>query len=193
MIRVALDLFHKKGVHSTSVDEVLTQSGTGKSQFYHYFKNKEGLIHAVLMHFYGLLKSNRAPLKSKVESWQDLQEWFGFFLTFQKGTNCERSCPVGTIGNDLVNEQELLRQDIRLIFDLMSRSLVDFFNVLKGKKQLPAGTDPQALADFCFCIMQGGLLVGKVRREAEPFENSVSHALKYLKSLTKGQSLQADS
>lgn len=185
ILGVALDLFHKQGVHATSVDEILKQSGTGKSQFYHYFKSKEGLVHAVLQYFYELLKTNRAPMKSKVESWEDLEEWFGFFLGFQRQVNCERSCPIGTIGNDLSNGQELLRQDVRLIFDLMSRSLVDFFNVLKGRKQLAPGVDAQALADFCLCIMQGGLLVGKVRRDTHPFENSVHHAVRYLKTLTR--------
>ncbi|MCA9399346.1 MAG: TetR/AcrR family transcriptional regulator [Candidatus Omnitrophica bacterium] len=45
MLRTAFDLFHQKGVNATSVDEVLEKSGTGKSQFYYYFKSKEGLVH----------------------------------------------------------------------------------------------------------------------------------------------------
>jgi AcrR family transcriptional regulator len=39
----AADLFHKQGVHATSPDEVIEASNTGKGQFYHYFKSKEGL------------------------------------------------------------------------------------------------------------------------------------------------------
>jgi len=184
MVKVAFDLFHRQGIHATSVDQVLEASQTGKSQFYYYFKNKEGLIHAVLEAIYERLKTHQTPYKSKIESWPDLEGWFNHFLKFQQVTNCERSCPVGTIGGDLENGQQLLRQDARLIFDLMSRSLVDFFQQLKGRNQLRAGCEPQALADFCFTVMQGGLLVGKVRRETAPFENSVHHAMQYLKHVT---------
>jgi TetR/AcrR family transcriptional repressor of nem operon len=44
----AADLFHKQGVAATSPDEIIDASGTGKGQFYHYFKNKDGLVHEVL-------------------------------------------------------------------------------------------------------------------------------------------------
>lgn len=181
MVRAAMDLFHRRGIHATSVDQILEASNTGKSQFSYYFKNKDGLIHAVLQEFYSLLKSNQGRIKTKIETLADLENWFAGFIHFQEATQCERSCPVGTIGGDLSSEQELLRQDARLIFDLMNRALIDFFNQMKGKGRLRKGYDPQSLADFCFSIMQGGLLVGKVRRETEPFKNAVSHALQYLK------------
>ena len=43
MIHAAMDLFHAQGVRATSPQEVMANSDTGKSQFYHYFGSKEGL------------------------------------------------------------------------------------------------------------------------------------------------------
>lgn len=183
MIETAFDLLHKQGIQATTVDEVLEKSGTGKSQFYYYFKSKEGLVHAVLQYFYELLRNNQLPGKHTIDSWEDLENWFRFFITFQQEIHCERSCPIGTIGNDLSQDQELLRQDVRLIFQWMRHSLSGFFNSLKAKGEIPASVDPDALADFCFTIMQGGLLVSKIQRESAPFENAVAHALTYLESL----------
>ncbi len=34
------------------IDQGLSKSGTGKSQFSHYFKTKDGLAHAVLQHLH---------------------------------------------------------------------------------------------------------------------------------------------
>jgi AcrR family transcriptional regulator len=48
IIRAAADLFHKQGVNATGPDQVIEASGTGKGQFYHYFRNKQGLVHEVL-------------------------------------------------------------------------------------------------------------------------------------------------
>jgi len=182
MVLCALQLFHKQGIHATTVDQVLEKSNTGKSQFYHYFKNKEGLIHAVLTYFYNGLKSGRVA-QTKIESWSDLKKWFHFFMDYQKNIQFSRSCPIGTIGADLTHEQELLRQDVRLIFECMKSSLSDFFSRMKARGELAPQIDPHGLADFCFTIMQGGLLVSKIKREKAPFEHSVAHALRYLSSL----------
>jgi len=48
ILKTAADLFHQQGVRATSPDQIIEKSGTGKGQFYHYFKNKEGLVHEVL-------------------------------------------------------------------------------------------------------------------------------------------------
>ncbi|MCI0605009.1 TetR/AcrR family transcriptional regulator [bacterium] len=185
MVGAALQLFHQRGIHATTVDQVLEASATGKSQFYHYFKNKEGLIHAVLVSFYEKLKSEDIPVIKRIESWEDLEKWFSFFIDSQKSMRLSRNCPVATIGTDLSGEQELLRQDCRLIFEFTKRSLTDFFSLMKGKRELPTDADPESLADFCFTVMQGGLLVSKIKRESAPFENSVAHAMNYLHSLRR--------
>jgi TetR/AcrR family transcriptional regulator, transcriptional repressor for nem operon len=185
MVSAAFQLFHQQGIHATTVDQVLEKTQTGKSQFYHYFKHKEGLIHAVLISFYDWLRSDSTPVKKRLESWEDLEKWFSFFIDSQKSMQFARNCPVSTIGTDLSGEQELLRQDVRLIFEFTKRSLTDFFSLMRGRGELPSNTDPESLADFCFTIMQGGLLVSKIKREPAPFENSVNHAIKYLHSLRR--------
>ena len=185
MIQAALGLFHQQGIHATSVDQILEKSGTGKSQFAHYFKTKDGLVHAVLQHLHAWLRGDQAPVNYSVESWKDLEAWFRFFVQAQNGLGCDRACPVGTIGNDLSDDQVLLRQDVRLIFEWIRWQLARFFAERKGKGELAASTDPDALADFCIVTVQGGLLMGKIKRESAPFENAVTHALAYLKSLKR--------
>ena len=67
IIRAAADLFHKQGVRATSPDQILEASGTGKGQFYHYFKNKEGLIHEVLQSHLDAIRANSAGCFSRNE------------------------------------------------------------------------------------------------------------------------------
>src|SRR5262249_48164180 len=57
IIRVAADLFHKQGVRATSPDQVIEASATGKGQFYHYFRNKTGLVHEVLQAHLNAIKT----------------------------------------------------------------------------------------------------------------------------------------
>src|SRR5262249_11418494 len=92
IIRVAADLFHKQGVHATSPDEVIEASNTGKGQFYHYFKNKEGLVHEVLQALLEAIQTGTAPLNYEIGSWQDLEQWFMAHVALQKRFRMRRGC-----------------------------------------------------------------------------------------------------
>lgn len=182
MIRAALDLFHAQGVRATSPQEVMAKTDTGKSQFYHYFGSKEGLVHETLLYVYGELCDggfNNRP----ITTWNDLENWFRFFVEGQKHYECQRGCPIGTIGNELAPDQELIRQDVNAIFNKSMANITRFLADLKAQKKLRPTADPEELARFCFVTVQGGLLVSKVQRSSQPLEAAVKHALAHLKSL----------
>lgn len=183
MIQAAQELFHQQGIHATSVDQILQRSGTGKSQFAHYFKTKDGLVHEVLQHLHAWLRGANAPVNYTIETWDDLEGWFRFLVRAQGRLGCDRACPIGTIGNDLSDDQVLLRQDVRLIFEWVRGQLARFFAARRATGELAAAIDPDALADFCIVTVQGGLLVSKIKRDSDSFENAVTHALAYLNSL----------
>ena len=185
MIQAAQELFHRQGIHATSIDQILQRSGTGKSQFAHYFKNKDGLVHAVLQHLHAWLGSDEAPVNYRIGTWEDLEAWFRFFVRAQRWLGCDRACPVGTIGNDLSEQQEALRQDVRLIYEWIREQLAVFFAARSAHGELDVGVDPEALADFCIVTVQGGLLLGKIQRDSTTFQNAVNHALAYLESLKR--------
>lgn len=185
MIQAAAELFHRQGIHATSIDQVLQESGTGKSQFAHYFKNKDGLVHEVLLHLHDWLRGDDAPVNYRITTWEELDEWFRFFVAAQHRLGCDRACPIGTIGNDLTDEQQLLRQDVRLIFEWIRGQLARFFAERRAAGELEASVDPEGLADFCIVVVQGGLLLGKVTRDSASFGNAVGHALAHVNSLRR--------
>src|SRR5258705_10396724 len=48
ILNAASRLIHVQGYQSTSLDDVLRESGVGKGNFYYYFKSKEDLGYAIL-------------------------------------------------------------------------------------------------------------------------------------------------
>src|SRR4026209_931315 len=48
ILNAAARLIHVQGYHSTSLDDVLRESGVGKGNFYYYFKSKEDLGYAII-------------------------------------------------------------------------------------------------------------------------------------------------
>jgi TetR/AcrR family transcriptional regulator, transcriptional repressor for nem operon len=181
IIRTAAELFHKQGVRATSPDQVIDASGTGKGQFYHYFKNKEGLVHEVLQTHLEEIRTGTARVNYDIASWHDLERWFVAQLEAQKSFRMTRGCPFGTIGNEITENDELIRQDLSLIFEVMKHKLAAFFIREKANGRLAERADEERLADFCIATIQGAMLMGRVKRNSQPAETTVREALAHLK------------
>jgi AcrR family transcriptional regulator len=181
ILRVAADLFHKQGVRATSPDEVIEASATGKGQFYHYFKSKEGLVHEVLQAHLEAIQAGTAPVAYEIHSWQDLERWFQAHLDLQQGFRMTRGCPFGTIGNEVTENDELIRQDLSLIFEVVKHQLAAFFIREKAAGRLVREADEERMADFCIATIQGAMLLGKIKRNRAPVETTVREALLHLK------------
>jgi len=182
IIRTAADLFHKQGARLTSPDEVIEASRTGKGQFYYYFGSKEGLIHEVLQTYRQEIETGAAPVNYEIETWRDLEKWFIDQVDLQKGYEMTRGCPFGTLGNEVTVADELVRQDLSLIFEIIKSKLAAFFVKEKAKGKLVENADPASLADFCIGAIQGAMLMGKIKRSSQAVESTVQEALAHLRS-----------
>jgi TetR/AcrR family transcriptional regulator, transcriptional repressor for nem operon len=180
IIRAAADLFHKQGVGATSPDEVIEASETGKGQFYHYFKSKEGLVHEVLQTYLEDITKGTAPLSYEIDSWEDLERWFFSNIELQKRFRMTRGCPFGTIGNEVTENNELIRQDLSLIFEIVKNKLAAFFIKEKAKGRLSPDASEEEMADFCIASIQGAMLLGKIKRNSQTVETTVREALAHL-------------
>jgi TetR/AcrR family transcriptional repressor of nem operon len=181
IIRTAADLFHKQGVRSTSPDEIIETSRTGKGQFYHYFKSKEGLVHEVLQTYLNEIKTGRSQVNYEINSWKDLEKWFLAHVALQKHYEMTRGCPFGTLGNEVTENDELIRQDVSLIFEVVKNKLAAFFVKEKAKGRLAKKVNEEELADFCIATIQGGMLMGKIKRDSRPVEIAVREGMTHLR------------
>jgi TetR/AcrR family transcriptional regulator, transcriptional repressor for nem operon len=181
VIRAAADLFHKQGVGATSPDEVIEASETGKGQFYHYFKSKEGLVHEVLLTYLDDIAKGTAPLSYEINSWEDLERWFFSNIDLQKRFHMTRGCPFGTIGNEVTENDELIRQDLSLIFEIVKNKLAAFFIKEKARARLSRDANEEQMANFCIATIQGAMLLGKIKRNSQTVEATVREALVHLK------------
>jgi TetR/AcrR family transcriptional repressor of nem operon len=182
IIRVAADLFHKQGVGATSPDQVIEASETGKGQFYHYFKSKAGLVHEVLKAYLDDIARGTAPINYEINSWEHLERWFFSNIELQKRFRMTRGCPFGTIGNEVTENDELIRQDLSLIFEVVKNKLAAFFIKEKARGQLSQDANEEQLADFCIATIQGAMLLGKIKRDSQPVESTVREAMAHLKN-----------
>lgn len=181
IIRAARDLFHAQGLAATSPDQVITASGTGKGQFYYYFASKEGLVHAVLESYLEEIRAGCNPTYFEIRTWKDLERWFMVHLEMQKSFGMTRGCPFGTIGNGVTEKDELVRQDLNLIFEIMRSNLAAFFIREGSASRRSTEAKPEELADFCLATVQGAMLMGKIKRDPRTVAATVGAALAHVK------------
>lgn len=185
ILAAATDLFHKQGVAMTSPDQIIEASGTGKGQFYHYFKSKEGLVHEVLEAYLDAIRNGGGPFSYEIASWDDLGRWFTSQVALQKTFRMTRACPFGTIGNEVTENDELIRQDLSLIFEVTKAKIATFFVKEKASGRLDPTVREEQLADFCLATMQGAMLMGKIKRSGELVESVVREAVAHLKQYAR--------
>ena len=181
ILTAASDLFHKQGVLATSPDEVIEASGTGKGQFYYYFKNKEDLVHQVLVSYREAMQNDTGPLNFRIDSWADLERWFNTPAEIQKRFSMSRGCPLGTIGIEVTQADEQIRQDLVRIFEIGEEKLARFFVKEKARGRLDPSARAEVLADFCLATIQGAMLLGKVKRSSELVQTVVREAFAHLR------------
>jgi AcrR family transcriptional regulator len=182
----ASELFHVRGVHATSPDHIIEASATGKGQFYHYFKNKEQLVHEVFLRHLEKLRTGTAPVVTVVSSWEDLERWFQSYIDLEKRFGMKRACLFGTAANEVTERDESLRQDLLCIFQTLKTNLASFFTREKLAGRLTSGADEDTLADFCIASLQGAMLIGKIHHNSDIAETVTAHALAHVKQFRRG-------
>jgi len=89
--------------------------------------------------------------------------------------------PFGTIGNEVTENDELIRLDLSLIFEVAKAKIATFFVKEKASGRLDRHVREDHLADFCLATIQGAMLMGKVKRSSQLAESVVHEAMAHLR------------
>lgn len=185
IVRAAGDLFHRQGVASTTADEVIETACISKTEFRQHFKSKLELVGAVLRYYFEGLAGGIGPVRYELNSWDDLDQCLASHLEFQMRFKMTRGCPVGMMGNELKEEDELTRRSLSHILDLMLARFESFFSREKVGGRLANDVDVEQLANFCVAIIQGAMLTGKIRGTCRCVESTFEDLLSHLKSYVR--------
>ncbi|MBM7784732.1 TetR/AcrR family transcriptional regulator [Tenggerimyces flavus] len=186
IVEAAADLMYANGIARTSLDEVLAYCGAGKSQLYHYFANKQELVRAVIARQLDRVLSAQPGLDS-LDSWDDLDTWATELLARHSTSAGPLACRLGTFAGE-VDADDALRELLNEAFRTWQGYLRDGLKRLQSRGELAVGADPDELAAAVLAAVQGGILLSRLRRNADPLGASLTMALAYLKQFRTGKS-----
>ena len=174
IVEEAAALIHERGVAGTTLEDVRAAAGVSGSQLYHYFRDKNELVQAVIdFQADTIVNHNRNALGSA----KGVEAWRNMLVTGVKHTQGTGGCALGSLSGQLAENDPEARARIAAGFDHWAATIAEGLKTLHADGKLPPDIDLEALATTLLATVQGGLLLAQVQRSTRPFETAVDTLL----------------
>jgi len=180
IVAAAAGLMYERGVTATSVEDVLTTAGAGKSQFYHYFSSREELVAEVLRHQLSLVLEEQG--RFRLDTWEGIDAWLESMVLAQQTRRRFLGCPLGSLAAEVLESGDLLRRTAAGAFDRWEATLAEGLATLRSQGRLRSDADVHALAQATVAILQGGYLLSSIKRDITAMRRAVVVARQHLRS-----------
>ena len=182
IVRAAAELIAERGAAGTSLDDVIAATGASKSQLYHYFEDKRGLVEAVVEHQCASVLGVQAHALASVSDWEDLERWAATMVAIVREQDARGGCPIGTLASALSDLDERFRTSLSEAFRAWSDAIRGALLRLAENGLIAADADLDALTTITLSAIQGGLLLTKTSRDAGQLRIALDGAITLLKS-----------
>ncbi|MGH7300768.1 MAG: TetR/AcrR family transcriptional regulator [Candidatus Rokuibacteriota bacterium] len=183
ILNAASRLIHVQGYRSTSLDDVLRESGVGKGNFYYYFKSKEELGYAIIDRIArAFVERGLGPAFADTEA-DPVAQLHGFFervLDSQRQRNCVGGCVMGNLASELSDVHEGFRQRLAEIFVAYQAHLAEAIRRGQQSGRLRSDADASRVAQFLVAGLEGAILLSKVTRDITVMERCVEGLKEHL-------------
>ena len=182
ILRAAAELIAERGAAGTSLDDVRAATSVSKSQLYHYFEDKRGLVEAVVDYQCAAVLGLQAHALASVSNWEDLERWAATMVSLVEEQGARGGCPVGTLAAALSDTDEGLRTSLSEAFQAWSDAIRGALLRLRDNGLLAPGADLDALTTITLSAIQGGLLLAKTSRDAGQLRAALDGAIAQLRA-----------
>ncbi len=180
ILDAAQELFHRNGMNSTTLGDVLRASGTGKGQFYQHFASREQLAEQVVLRYRDFMVA--LATTKPFQSWEALREFLFGRIPVMEKFGFVRGCPIGTAGYALGENQEAVRLTLEVTLAAMCNRIEAFLSSEQANGRLAKDAVPARLAAFTIGSMQGSMLLALVSRSAVPLTGGLIEVYAHLQS-----------
>ena len=174
----------ERGVALTTLADVRTASATSKSQLYQHFADKNTLVREVIEFRAEVLLAQQRRRLEKVDSLRGLELWRDEMVERNALRDGAYGCPLGSMANEIADQDEDSRRIIAAYFDEWLQLLVDTFDRLRALGVLRADADSRSLASGTLAALQGGYLLAKTARDVNLMRVAVNMAIAQIRTFS---------
>ena len=184
LLDAAQGLVLTQGFVGTTIDDICRTSRRTKGSFFHYFKSKDALGVELLTRY--CASSKAAFLSGCCQQEQDpLKRVYGFLdfvIEFGK-KNAGKGCLLGSMAQEMAETSPEIRAICSRGFAEMAEGLRRDLQAAKAKYAPGSAIDPKSLAEHFVVVLEGTMLVSKVKSPTGPTGDGVRHYKRYLHAL----------
>lgn len=182
ILESVIDTVHRKGLNATGLSELFAVSGASSGSFYNYFRSKHELGHALIDFEWSKLRTN--VLEPAAKQCDDpIAQVFLILDRLESKQLTQPDCAGCLLGNlvvDLVEQDESFREHLTRVFDEWERAIAQALH--KGRSQLKLDVDPDILAEQIITLLEGVMLMGRLRRNPDRIRRGFDSVRNLLKS-----------
>ena len=184
IVAAAAALMTSRGVAGTSTEDVRAAADVSASQIYHYFADKRSLTRAVIDYQTDTIVGMQETLLTRLEDMDALRAWAELIVAFQRDGGFRGGCPLGTLASELAESDVDAREDLATGYRRWQRAIRTGLGAMADRGEFLPGTDIDSLATALLTALQGGLLLTKTLRDAEPLEITLNTMIDHIESFT---------
>lgn len=184
VVAIASELFIRRGVANTSMDDVVRESGVSKSNIYYHFKSKDEILAAVVDHRIDLFQREvvEPVMRHHSASVMDALKAFVSNVTAElAGRDCVGGCPFITLAIQAASTNVAVKERIARFFADQTATLEKMiaFAVLRG--EIRKEVQPAEAAGLLMSTIEGSLFLAEVTHEPEILESRALLLLQLLR------------
>jgi TetR/AcrR family transcriptional regulator, transcriptional repressor for nem operon len=183
LLAVAMRLFWEKGYNSTSVADILRESGTNSGSLYHFFATKQDLLVGVLEQYRdGIEPMLLIPVWQGVEDpMERVPALLAGYRRLLVETDFRLGCPIGNVALEIAEPDPVVRERLIQNFEAWTDAVERCLE--EAGERIPHDVDRRALATFALATMEGGVMLARACRDIGPFDAAVGQFRDYLERL----------
>lgn len=172
ILDAACELFAQQGIRSTTLDQVLDLSGTGRGQLYLYFAGKTDLVTAVVSQQVDRVLDPQQPFLSAMSTADEMRGWCEFAVHQYAGDQPVR-CPIGSLIHELGPNDADARAALASGFARWQSALAEGLQRIHDRGELAPGVQPEAAAATFLAAYQGGVLMAAAMSDLQPLRTAL--------------------
>jgi AcrR family transcriptional regulator len=180
-----------RGVTATTLEHIKAAAEVSSSQLYHYFKDKDALVLAVIEHQAQGVLDGQEPEISNLDSLESLRAWRNRLVASQRRARCIGGCPLGTLSGEVAKTMPDGRLGLAEGFNRWETAIRHGLSAMHRRGELVESADPERLATATLAAVQGGLLLTQVTRKTAPLEAALDEMIAHIAALTTTSSAAA--
>lgn len=185
ILQVAFEEILLKGYQGLRVDEVLNKTGFTKGAFYHHFKSKKELGHAVIDEVLKPWIHERwiEPLKQVKDPINDLIKMMNDSRAEININELHTGCPLNNLTHEMSPLDESFRVRIVAIWEIWYEALAETFERGQQTGQIRKDVNPHNIARFLIATIEGIIGQCKCYMSDQAFDEAGKCLQEYVKTL----------